>query len=731
MADYIIDNTGFVPADEDFDTLTYNATVGAGVILTGLTGSLALGYSGVFDGTGSNDGVFSGIESFTFNDLIGGSDDITTGDAADTLNLGAGNDSGNGGGGSDRITAGTGSDSISGGSGNDILTVLMDGGLDDTAAGDSGSDILFVSGATTAIVLSGIIGGAGSITGSGTLSFTGIENVNITGSGFSDSLVGSDNSDTLFGGAGNDTLRGGGAADFLVGGTGNDSIVGAGGDDRTSVVMDGTDVVDGGADFDRLEIINTTNGNVSFLLNSGAATHAGGATVSFSGIERIRYIAGAGVTGDDTITGGVNADSINAGLGSDVITGGGGQDSIDGGGGTDRWIADFSAATSNFVMQLGSFYSISGGGFVANVEALTLATGSGNDRIRASNAGGNDIISTGLGDDQVFGLGGNDTIRVGAGLNEVDGGDGNDLIVAGTSKDSLFGGNGNDTLDAGAGTDYVDGGAGLDHWIADTSASSGIVTINLNASIDYYLGTGTLRHIESVDLTLGSGLNLIRLHTTSAMDDTVRGGDGLDIFTVWLGGDDVLRGGGGGNDHLNIFGSDTINGVEIDLTGGTLANGYAGTATDGNDTIVFSGFERFRFAGMGDGADSISTGGGMDRLNGNGGADYLNGGGESDQIDGGAGQDTLVGGSLHDQLYGGADADQFVFSRTADQGRDRINDFADGVDLIVLAGGSMSDVTVRAINDGLSTQITLDSGTVITLVGVVRASISAADFVFG
>jgi len=72
-------------------TVTYNFDDG-GVSLTNLSGTLASGYSGTFNGTGTNDVNFSGIENFSFIDQGSGPDIIYTGDGDDNLSGGAGND---------------------------------------------------------------------------------------------------------------------------------------------------------------------------------------------------------------------------------------------------------------------------------------------------------------------------------------------------------------------------------------------------------------------------------------------------------------------------------------------------------------------------------------------------------------------------------------------------------------------------------------------------------------
>lgn len=82
------------------------------------------------------------------------------------------------------------------------------------------------------------------------------------------------------------------------------------------------------------------------------------------------------------------------------------------------------------------------------------------------------------------------------------------------------------------------------------------------------------------------------------------------------------------------------------------------------------------------GNDRILGGAGQDRVLGGTGQDHLSGNRGRDSLYGGQGNDRLVGGAGHDQLTGGAGSDRFVFSTGA--GRDRIMDFQDDVDSLVL-----------------------------------------------
>lgn len=90
---------------------------------------------------------------------------------------------------------------------------------------------------------------------------------------------------------------------------------------------------------------------------------------------------------------------------------------------------------------------------------------------------------------------------------------------------------------------------------------------------------------------------------------------------------------------------------------------------------------------FGNQGDNILTGNsGNDKLFGRGSDDILRGGGGSDKLFGGNGADLLRGDSGRDEMTGGGGDDLFVFLRAAHGGvRERIHDFTQGDDLIVLS----------------------------------------------
>ncbi|MEC9434790.1 MAG: calcium-binding protein [Pseudomonadota bacterium] len=188
--------------------------------------------------------------------------------------------------------------------------------------------------------------------------------------------------------------------------------------------------------------------------------------------------------------------------------------------------------------------------------------------------------------------------------------------------------------------------------------------------------------------------------------DVIDGGAGADW--IWgyggrdllkgFGGDDMLFGGGGKDKLVGGGGDDQIGG------GG------------GNDVIK-----------GGAGADWLVGQKGRDVLKGGGGADRLEGGGGADKLIGGRGADLLKGDGGRDLLKGGGGADVFAFG--ARDGRDRVQDWQDGRDLMRIDAGAsgFADLEIRDVRAGVAVHW---AHTTVILQGEDAADIGAEDFLF-
>lgn len=184
------------------------------------------------------------------------------------------------------------------------------------------------------------------------------------------------------------------------------------------------------------------------------------------------------------------------------------------------------------------------------------------------------------------------------------------------------------------------------------------------------------------------------------------------IFDYQLIDDGVLEAGGTVQfatlDHAEVHYGDVITGSR---DGNTLDGGA------GSDLLK----------GLG-GSDFLFGRGGNDKLLGNGGGDHLYGGNGDDVLRGGRGSDWLTGGGGNDKIWGGAGSDYFLFDADLDNGLDRIRDFDDGQDRIVIEHlGGFEDITISEADRGLRLEF---HDTVIVLAGIGADQISADDFLF-
>lgn len=213
----------------------------------------------------------------------------------------------------------------------------------------------------------------------------------------------------------------------------------------------------------------------------------------------------------------------------------------------------------------------------------------------------------------------------------------------------------------------------------------------------------------------------------SDFSDTIRGSDGDDRF-IGRRGDDVIDG-RGGYDQLR-FDRTGVQYVVVDMLAGTATGVWGGRAyldttawwhygsqserlVSNTFSYRISNIERIRGSRTGD--DELLGSNGDDRLDGNGGDDFIDGRGGNDQ------------------LYGGDGDDIFRFDR--DDGHDRIHDFGNGQDVLLLVdlGITSKDQVLNnayAWDEGVGVHIDLTrfGGGRIDLIGLHRFDFDASDF---
>ena len=464
--------------------------------------------------------------------------------------------------------------------------------------------------------------------------------------------------------------------DTLVGGDGNDYFAGKQGNDSL-VGGNGNDTLEGDEGNDTLE--------------------GGNGDDSLRGLNGNDYLIGN--EGNDTLKGDNDNDNLDGGKGDDILFGYAGNDTLNGGEGTDRLYV----AVDRDITLTDNKATGDGTDTFSNIELANLYGYAGNNFIDAR--GATQVKTVIKGGD------GNDTLRGGAG---------NDTIFGENDDDVLFGFNGNDTLNGGAGTDRLYVAVDSDITLNDTTVTGD--------------GTDSFSNIELANLYGYAGNNFIDARGATQVKTVIKGGDGNDTLRGGAGNDTIF----GENDDDVLFGfngNDTLNGgagtdrlyvaVDRDIT--LSDNTVTGDGTDTFSNIELANLYGYAGNNLIDARNAtqvktvIKGGDGNDTLRGGAGNDTIFGENDDDVLFGGAGDDTLSG-------NGGAD----IFALESVVGRDVINDFSDGVDLLNLAGStSFSDLNIFSNAAGTAVIIrdTSNDNQLLAIINDVRAAdITESDF---
>ncbi len=696
------------------------------------------------------------------DDVVSGgsaNDQISGGEGSDTISGGGGDDVIDAGVGDDTVlwSAGDGNDSIDGGEGFDAVDLTLDesqpGSL--SVSADANGNVILVTDDGSQLTLDGVediiinAGSGGSTITIGDLTGTDIaqdtlyfvggagadsldasatdRRINAQGNGGDDVLVSGSGNDILNGGDGNDVLDAGGGsgADNVQGGAGDDNITVTLGDEENTLA---TDLVDGGADNDSLNVIFveptphdlvlrvSSNGDGSINIVS---EDLGGFTiaeqVNASNIENLTITAGEGAlefeldsladtsltdgvsfvgssdadsfdgsstdvatdqhggAGDDNLLGGSANDLLEGGAGNDSLAGNGGDDLLrggegddvlDGGSGVDT--ADYSDASTDLTIDLGlvSAQDTGAAGMDTLVNVETVLGGSGNDVLTGNDA--DNTLEGGLGDDVL------------------EGGDGFDVLRGGAGNDSLSDSAGGGALIGGSGDDFIDGHASylddpgavqvnLSAAAADTDGDSN-PDLAAQTARDGYGNTDTFGSLA----TGATGSQYADHLTGSAADNILRGRAGNDSINALAGDDIIFTGSGDDNidggdgfdyahyhdDGLDGAGSAT-QGVVVDLASGTATDGFG----DSDNLTAIEGVIGSALADQiaGDAQDNtLLARAGDDTVSGGAGNDTLGGWSGNDNLDGGAGEDLIIGDVGNDTLTGGSESDTFDFRTYSD-----------------------------------------------------------------
>ncbi|MBE9098899.1 hypothetical protein [Vacuolonema iberomarrocanum] len=348
--------------------------------------------------------------------------------------------------------------------------------------------------------------------------------------------------------------------------------------------------------------------------------------------------------------------------------------------------------------RAGSSYVVFGRqtGFGASLNLSTLngSNGFAINGVAASDFSGGSV--SGAGDINGDGI---DDLIIGARAADPNGNNraGTSYVVFGRSQstpgnDNLTGTNGRDVIFARAGNDIVNGLDGSDR-LAGEDGNDQLLGGDGNDRLIGGNGNDRAGGGSGNDRILG-GNGRDRL-IGNAGNDRLIGGNGNDALLGGVGNDTLI--GGAGNDRLLGAGGN-------DLMRGNL----------GNDTL-----------NGGSGVDRQFGGAGRDRLNGQGGNDVLRGGLGNDALRGGAGNDRLLGEAGNDLIATGAGRDRIVIR--SGQGFDRVTDFTDGQDLIVLGGIQFGQLTLR--QQGNDVRVSRGGESLLLLQNLNEGQLSQADFV--
>ncbi|WP_439815493.1 beta strand repeat-containing protein [Zavarzinia sp. CC-PAN008] len=696
-------------------------------VLTGVTGiekivlvngANTLALSDAFVGAASGDVV--SIATNMGNDVInagsltgvnridvagsGGVDTVTGGLGADTFRY--------------TSTALTAADRVTGGGGAAVDQLIFTTAGTQVLTGVSGVEKVVLANGTNSMTLSDAV--VGSATGDVVTIATNMGNDVINAGGLTGvnriDVTGSGGNDTVTGGLGTDIFRY--TATAL---TAADKLTGGGGTAVDQLIFSsaGTLVVSGVTGVEKVVLANGANVMVLTDATVGSASNAVLSVVGAGGNDAINGAALTGVNRLD-VTSGLGADTLTGGAGADLFRFQGGgltaTDTVVGGAGVDQMVF-----TGTGSIGSGLFANVSG------IDQITLANGANNLILSNAQVGASDADTL--------------TIRGGSGNDVVNGG----AVLAANTLD-ITGMAGNDTLIGGAGADLfrvtttsltsadtITGGAGMDRlFFQNVGTVSSAMLSNVRGVDQILLSNGsnnlTLNNAmvgaadnDLVSVSGGTGNDIVNgagLTAPNRLDvsanvgaDTLTGGAGADTFrfaAAALAATDTVNG-NTGLDTLAFTTTGTIgsaalanvSGVEIiTLANGvsrlTLSNAMVGAADNDVVTVVGSDGSEVIDASLVSSANSVTILGGS-------GADTLTGGAGDDLLSGDA-FDTLNGGGGNDRILTGSTA-QFANLSTflGGSGNDAIEyNFANNNNPdTVIDGGADSDTLFDVANDSL------------------------------
>ena len=492
-----------------------------------------------------------------------------------------------------------------------------------------------------------------------------------------DAVAGSGGIDTILDTAGDNLILGGTAGDFITTGADDDIILG----DHGIVTYDGsgnlsaitsTEFTDGGVD-----TITDADGNDIVIAGLGDDTVdvSEGANIVIGDNGFVQY---NGADGDPLTLDVVQTIAPEFGGGDDTITSGSGNDVLIGGD-DDTLFGD----KGDTIITIGGDNIVLGDNGQIRWHSGQL------DKIESTepDQGGDDVITTGVG---------NDTIVAGFGADEVDAFDGNNIVIGDSgfidytestgalelittsTVDPSLGGD--DTITTGINDDIVIGGAASD--TIDAGIGDNIVQGD-NGFIDYVGVDGDASDIDVISTT----------DPNEGGADTITSGSGNDFILGGTAGDTINAGAGNDlvfGDHGKLEAQDhTIDDVLV--SGGVFARALplSGPYSTISQIAAFSGLEDpFVFTSI---DTQVSDDGGNDTIYGEDGEDIILGGQGDDTIYAGSEDDDVIGGH---NVAGGHDGDDSIDGGSGD-------DVIVGDNASVLRRGDALSPHARVLSDNV------------------------------
>ncbi|MDH4583800.1 tandem-95 repeat protein, partial [Pseudomonas sp. BN415] len=357
-----------------------------------------------------------------------------------------------------------------------------------------------------------------------------------------DSVFGADGDDVLFGEDGNDSLDGGSGYNQLLGGEGNDTL------NLGSGALDSSYATGGGGD-DLLIAAGLANASaVSLSGDSGSDTYrydgSGNLSLSdyvntsqasdFNGLELAVGITPESVT--------VSGDGNNLTLGfaggrtlhlSNQLTSWQASDNPNQYGVQEVRFSDGTVWSRQQLRELAGYYI---GGDAADD---SISTGAGDQFLYGY--GGHDSLAGGTDNDRLYGGMGDDLLEGEDGDDILYGEDGNDSLDGGSGYNQLIGGEGNDSLTLGNGagsSSYAFGGNGDDLLIAVGLASDASVSLSGESGSDTYRydGSGNLSLSDYVNTSQAGDFNRLELAAGITPASVTVSGDGNGVTLSFVNG---------------------------------------------------------------------------------------------------------------------------------------------------------------------------------------------------